>query len=97
MSIGHVGLQQSALSDSSALRLGMAIVAGWGVAAILLSLIVLKNFGGAADWASRMARPWRERDDSKGDEFLESYRLYAKIFLALGVAAIIFAIVGILK
>jgi hypothetical protein len=93
----RAGLQQGALSGSSALHLGMAVLAGWGVIAIVLSLIVLKNFGGAADWAARMVRPWQKRDEYEEEEFLESYRLYARIFFVLGMAAIIFAIVGFLK
>jgi hypothetical protein len=85
------------ISDSAALHIGIVFMAGWGCIAILLSLIVLKNFGGATDWAVRRMGQDKQMDDEDREGRIKTYRFFAKAFFCIGVAVIIYALTGLLR
>lgn len=86
-----------ALSDSAAGAFGGVVLTAWGIIAVILGAIVWTDFHGAARWGARMARFNRDVDPVDAEESLNAYRYMAGTFGILGVVAIVFGLILLIR
>ena len=90
-------LVSEALSDSAAGALGGVVLTAWGIFAVALGAIVWTDFHGAARWGARMARFNRDVDPDDAEDSLTAYRYMAGAFGVLGVLAIVFGLILLIR